>query len=400
MSQLLPLSRKGSGPGLIILTPGSESPSDDIVIKNGIPSPLVKWAEESYTVVQIQSSGLKSNPSVVAEAIEALKTCEAVEGNGKYGLVIYDAATFKQFETQFASTPEIAGAVIYSDTTVGTVTTKIPSVQHLAGSKDSKLPRTQQLTVHAYPSAKSSGFALPSSVDFDYALEAISHTRNLTFLKHHTVLAGPIFDLEAIWDEHTYYEFEERNVAKTMATMVQEPYVNHVPTLTGGIGREALTQFYTNNFIFSNPDDAELELISRTIGIDRVVDEFIFKFTHDRTVDWLLPSIPPTGRKAEVPMMAVVNVRGDRLYHEHIAWDQATALRQVGILPEHLSWPSQLDTPDQKYIDASSKSSTGGSERSLLAARIPVAGVEAAMKLRDKNAVKSNEMFAFKMSYT
>lgn len=57
--------------------------------------------------------------------------------------------------------------------------------------------------------------------------------------------------------------------------------------LTGGIGRARLSKFYLNHFIFNNPDDTELDLISRTIGTDRVVDEFIFCFTHDKEVDWL-----------------------------------------------------------------------------------------------------------------
>jgi hypothetical protein len=100
-------------------------------------------------------------------------------------------------------------------------------------------------------------------------------------------MGGPYFDLEAIWDEHTRYEFADRSVEETMATMVDEPYVNHVPTLTGGIGREKLTRFYRDHFIFSNPDDAALELVSRTVGIDRVVDEFLFNCTHDRVIDWL-----------------------------------------------------------------------------------------------------------------
>ena len=101
------------------------------------------------------------------------------------------------------------------------------------------------------------------------------------------LLGGPYFDLEAIWDEHTKYEFEDRSVDKTMATMVDEPYVNHIPTLTGGIGRENLTKFYRDHFIHSNAEDAQLELVSRTVGIDRIVDEFLFNFTHDRVVDWL-----------------------------------------------------------------------------------------------------------------
>jgi carboxymethylenebutenolidase len=113
----------------------------------------------------------------------------------------------------------------------------------------------------------------------------VSHTRSLSFLK--AQLGGPIFDLEAIWDEHTEYEFATRSVAQTMGTMVDEPYVNHVPVLTGGMGRDALTKFYRERFIFSNPADAALELVSRTVGVDRVVDEFVFSITHDRVVDWL-----------------------------------------------------------------------------------------------------------------
>ena len=69
--------------------------------------------------------------------------------------------------------------------------------------------------------------------------------------------------------------------------MVAEPYVNHLPTLAGGVGRAALTDFYRDHFIFQNPADTATELISRTVGIDRVIDEFNFCFTHDRTIDWL-----------------------------------------------------------------------------------------------------------------
>jgi carboxymethylenebutenolidase len=105
-------------------------------------------------------------------------------------------------------------------------------------------------------------------------------------------MGGPYFDLEAIWDEHTHYEFASRSVEETMATMVEEPYVNHVPTLTGGIGRSKLTNFYRDHFIFSNADDAALELVSRTVGVDRIVDEFLFNCTHDRVIDWLYGRLP------------------------------------------------------------------------------------------------------------
>ncbi|KAH8807950.1 hypothetical protein F5884DRAFT_900252 [Xylogone sp. PMI_703] len=163
-----------------------------------------------------------------------------------------------------------------------------------------------------------------------------------------------------------------------MSTMVQEPYVNHIPTLTGGIGRERLTKFYRDHFIWKNPESTELELISRTIGIDRVVDEFIFKFKHDFEVDWLIPGILPTHRHLAIPFTAVVNIRGDRLYHEHISWDQGTVPAQLGLLPQYLPFPYGLAASQQhrEY-------------------RLPVARAETAQKMRDKNAVESNEMFEF-----
>jgi carboxymethylenebutenolidase len=139
--------------------------------------------------------------------------------------------------------------------------------------------------VYRYPEAGSAAFVLPSHPHYLPASAAVAHSRTLDFLKKR--LGGPWFDLEAIWEEHTRLEFADRAVEETMNTMVAEPYVNHVPTMTGGIGRKNLTSFYAKHFIFSNPDDTELQLISRTVGIDRVVDEFIFSLTHDRVIDWL-----------------------------------------------------------------------------------------------------------------
>ena len=47
----------------------------------------------------------------------------------------------------------------------------------------------------------------------------------------------------------------------------------------------------------------------------RCIDEFIFHMTHDRVVDFFLPGVPATGKKLSIPMIAVVSVRGDRLYN-------------------------------------------------------------------------------------
>lgn len=159
-----------------------------------------------------------------------------------------------------------------------------PELVHIAGKPSSPVTRPNT-TTYDYAQVASEAFIMPGAADFNYSAASVAHTRGLTFIKKH--LGGPNFDLEAIWDEHTYYEFDDRSVEKTMATMVDEPYVNHIPTMTGGVGRERLTTFYRHHFIFSNPEDTALELVSRTIGVDRIVDEFVFTLTHNAKVDWL-----------------------------------------------------------------------------------------------------------------
>lgn len=108
-------------------------------------------------------------------------------------------------------------------------TSPIPTLTHVA-AHTAKLSRNGKSTAYSYPTAPSHLFAVPFSSDFNYTTESVSHTRNLTFLK--PLMNGPYFDLEDIWDEHTYYEFADRSVEHTMSTMVQEPYVNHVPTVS------------------------------------------------------------------------------------------------------------------------------------------------------------------------
>jgi hypothetical protein len=103
-----------------------------------------------------------------------------------------------------------------------------------------------------------------------------------------------------------------------MATMVAEPYVNHIPTLTGGVGARQLERFYQHHFVHGNPEDMRMIPISRTVGALQVVDEFIMCFTHDREIDWLLPGVAPTGKYVEIPMADIISFRGDKLYHEHI----------------------------------------------------------------------------------
>jgi carboxymethylenebutenolidase len=138
--------------------------------------------------------------------------------------------------------------------------------------------------------------------------------------------------LSELWDEHVRHEFSTRNTEDTLATMVEDAYVNHIPVLTGGVGRDELREFYSKRFIPQMPPDTEMTPVSRTIGEDQIVDEMVFKFTHSIPMDWMLPGIPPTGKRVEVPLVAIVRFRDGKLAHEHIYWDQASVLVQIGLL--------------------------------------------------------------------
>jgi len=140
-------------------------------------------------------------------------------------------------------------------------------------------------------------------------------------------------DLGAVFDAHVSAEFVDRDVAKTMATMSDDPYLTHVPTLAGGTGREAVAAFYGDHFVGHWPDDVEVKQVSRTEGQNRVVDELIVSFTHDREMRTYLPGVAPTGRKVVLPHVVVMGFDDDgRVDYEHIYWDQATLLAQIGLL--------------------------------------------------------------------
>ncbi|PYI91258.1 MAG: hypothetical protein DMF03_03620 [Verrucomicrobia bacterium] len=147
-----------------------------------------------------------------------------------------------------------------------------------------------------------------------------------------TELAAGQEVLRNLWEEHVRHEFATHNTEETLATMVEDAYVNHIPVLTGGVGREQLREFYSKHFIPQMPPDTEMIPLSRTIGNDQLVDEMIFKFTHTIRMDWMLPGLAPTGKWVEVPLVAIVRFRGGKLAHEHIYWDQASVLVQLGLL--------------------------------------------------------------------
>lgn len=142
----------------------------------------------------------------------------------------------------------------------------------------------------------------------------------------------PEAELIRLWETHTELEFATKDAVATVATMTPNNYVNHVPVMTGGRGQDEMIDFYGKHFIPKMPADTSLRLLSRTVGKDRLVDEFVFSFTHDLVMDWMLPGIPPTHRKVEIPMVVVVQFEGDKISCERIYWDQASVLVQIGLL--------------------------------------------------------------------
>src|SRR5215471_5124787 len=161
----------------------------------------------------------------------------------------------------------------------------------------------------------------------------------------------------SLWEDHMKAEFQYKDARASCDTMVANPYVNHVPVLTGGVGRRQLLNYYRRYFIPGQPPDVEIVPISRTVGQDRIVDEFVYRCTHSIPMEWLLPGVPPTGRRIEVAVVVIISFEEGKMKSEQIYWDQASVLVQLGLLEP---------------------------------AGLPVAGVEAARKALDPAAVPSN----------
>jgi carboxymethylenebutenolidase len=119
----------------------------------------------------------------------------------------------------------------------------------------------------------------------------------------------------------------------TMATMGANPHLNHVPTMAGGVGRDGVRAFYRDHLVGKFfPPDVKMTPVSRTVGENQVVDELVIGFTHTMRIDWLLPGVAPTGKPVEMAVAVIVGFKDGKISHEHIYWDQASVLVQVGLL--------------------------------------------------------------------
>jgi carboxymethylenebutenolidase len=358
-SAYLATPAQGSGPGLVLL-------QEIFGINDYMKSMADRYAEEGY-VVLVPDLFWRMKPGVVlgyeeADFAQALDYHERFDVEASVGDIAATMDTLRRLPQHAgkvgaigyclggklamlaAARTDVDCAVSYYGVGLAAyldevAAIKCPMVFHFA-ENDSFSPPSAREKIQAVLSQHAQieqyvyagcdhAFATPGRNHFDKPAAMMAYSRTMAMLRK---VLGPVYDLNQLWEMHCYYEFGTRDVNAVIPTMVAEPYVNHVPTMTGGVGHDQLKRFYKYHFVDSNPADTKLIPVSRTIGADRVVDEFVFCATHDREIDWLLPGLEPTGKYFEVPMLAVICFRGDKLYNEHIYWDQASVLVQIGKL--------------------------------------------------------------------
>jgi carboxymethylenebutenolidase len=348
----LAIPAEGSGPGLVLF-------HEDVGFNDATKRLADHYAEEGYVVLAPDDPGA-GGPDVTVAALKAQG-----ELDGGIGAVGFAGGGTRALEA--AAEGLVDCAVIYYGEGLEAVLDRPgavdrPVVFHLAGDDESAAAIAARLKAefpagnaetYVYRGARA-GFAAPESDAYDKSATLLAYSRGLTLLRK---VLGPAYDLDKIWDRHTELEFATRNADATMTTMVAEPYVNHVPVMTGGTGHDETLRFYKSHFIPTAPADSRLVPISRTVGAERVVDEMLFCFTHDVEIDWMLPGIPPTGKYVEIPLVAIVRFRGDKIHSEHIYWDQASVLVQIGLLDPNL-YPVAGRETARKVFDENEPSNT------------------------------------------
>ncbi len=328
---------QGKGPGLLLI--------DDDIHEKYLQETAQNFSEEGYCVLAITlppSLEKKNLQELLSQKFNELKNHK--NQAGKVGAILYTNSALP--DALEGSEVDLECAIIYCQSLPSGNKFLRFNLNSLICHQTKESGDNKSLTNFLYTDQKKRFFDFTSN-DFDKPSASIAYSRTLELLKRKL---GPIYDLQELWEQHTMFEFSERDVDKTMETMVSEPYVNHIPTMTGGVGYDGLHQFYTDHFVNSNPPDTKLIPVSRTVGVDRLVDEMIFCFTHTCEIPWMLPNVEPTDRYVEVPLVAIVNFRGNKLYHEHIYWDQASVLVQIGKIDSSLLPVAGRDTA-KKLLD-------------------------------------------------
>ncbi|CZT14190.1 related to dienelactone hydrolase and related enzymes [Ramularia collo-cygni] len=288
-----------------------------------------------------------------------------------YGIIAFASAATDCLEFHIKPQPKLAALIAYYPTEIPKPNTKYPVhlkvLCHIAGS---------QCFAPAFPSYTYQG-TLPGFAEFDLEeydkiAASLSWTRSLTTIRK-AFQVELDKGLQSAKDAHVSQICSRHDLAGALGTMALDCFVNNVPTMTGGVGKEQLLKFYKDYFISKGPPSLTVKLISRTLGVDRVVDEMIVSFKHTHDIPWILPSVAPTGKQVHIAMVSVVSVRGGKLVSESTYWDQASVLVQVGLLNPSLV-PENFKKQGLK--------------------RLPVYEAETAAKVLDEDSHPSNGLLA------
>ncbi|KAK3058123.1 hypothetical protein LTR09_001201 [Extremus antarcticus] len=299
---------------------------------------------------------------------ELARLNDDLELGESYAIVAFGAAATDCLSAHVKPQPHLAALIAYYPSTIQDPKSKFPSqldvLCHIAGSQGF----APAFSSYTYQNAKP-GFAEHSQASFNKIAASLAWTRTLGVLRKAFKIET---NLEHVREDHIRLSFAGNKASATVANMVAErPHVTNVPTMTGGIGQRDLFVFYRD--YFKNPPSLRMKLVSRTIGEDRVVDELVLSLKHTEEVPWLLPGVPATDKMVHVAMVSVVCIRGGRVYHEHVYWDQASVLVQVGLL-------------DPKLVPDHMK------RRGLK--QLPVYGAETAAKVLNEESHPNNELIS------
>jgi hypothetical protein len=347
-----------------------------LYVTSALPAPekaLADWSEEGYEAEFIPYD--PASPSAYIHTIRTLN--DSLNLGDNYALIAYGDAASVVLKTAQKPLPKCCAIVAFYPSLLPSPKTMYPNSHqlqiHVAGlNQASARPEMCAWKCYRYEKC-ATGFADPSSKTYSEVEANLAWTRALACVRKSF---GKNFDLEPIAQSHWNSRFEDDDPDRASMGVVKQmtqnsPHVTILPTMEGGVGRKKLAEFYGEFFVPSLVEDFNIRLISRTLGVNRIVDEMVVSFTHSDEVDWILPGVPPTNKHVEIPMVSIVAVRNDKLVSEHMYWDQASVLMQVGLLDPKLV-PKKLKNEGLK--------------------RLPVVGAEAAKQLVEPQQQRYNKL--------
>ncbi|PSN64712.1 NTF2-like protein [Corynespora cassiicola Philippines] len=334
---------------------------------------LLAWEEEGFDVTYLPYSDSSEDSYT-----RTLKTLHADLNLGEtYAIVAYGAAASAVLRTALKPLNKCCAIVAFYPPQLPSPKARFPTLLqvqiHVAAlSQTAPPPGLCDWKQYRYEGC-AAGFADPGAKAYSEVEAGLAWSRALGCVRRgfkKEVDVEPV--VQDFWDARFEEEVPERGSMAVVRNMSQNsPHVTILPTLEGAVGRKKLEEFYREFFIPSLVEDFDIRLVSRTIGVDRVVDEMVVSFTHSDEVDWILPGVPPTDKFVEVPVVSIVTVRGGKLVSEHMYWDQASVLVQVGLLDPKMV-PKNLKSQGLK--------------------KLPVAGVEAAKQLVEPKQERYNSL--------